>query len=462
MKTLYCTLSLCTILPLVAQTPPPAAPKPAAPKATALVATPKPAAAAPKPVAAPVRRAAPPGTTPDTIIELVKGGMSEGMIIQMLKKDGKAFALSALDALRLQKAGVSENILNVMMDPTAAVAAPPPPPPPPAPVAEAPPVALASTAAADPAAPAPVVKRKLAVSAFDYSAVKSAVTFWFKNDVNIGQGIRAMLTDRLAKTGKITLLEREKVDRIMGEQDFGASNRVAQGTKARIGKIRGADALLMGDIVTFGRDDVQKGKSFGGALFGAFAGGWAQLKKEEKAVVVINFRIVDAETTEVIETGEARGESSRKSKNWGAVFGTADAAGGAGASMQSSNFEATIIGEATKDAVDKLAAALNERILKLPVKQMDVEGRVAQIGSDGTLYLAVGSVDGVLATDRFEIHQILDTVVDPVTKEVLDQRTQKVGEMTVSTVRERVTIGRFAGPALNPAYAKGYTARKVN
>jgi len=467
----YRTLLLLSlpVLPLFAQTPAVvvtpkpsaiAAPKPAAPKPAA-AASPKPAAT-PAPAA---RRPAAAGTTMDTIIELVKGGMSEKMIIQTLQREGKAFSFSALDALKLQKAGVSENILRVMLDPKAAVAAEAPaPPPPPAPETTSAAIVPTSTATASstPATPPAPVKRKLAVSPFDYSAVRSAVTFWFKNDVNIGQGIRAMLTDRLSRGGKIRILEREKVDRIMGEQDFGASNRVAQGGKARIGKITGADALLMGDIVTFGRDDVKKQKGLGGALLGHFAGGWAQLKKEEKAVVVINFRIVDAETSEVIETGEARGESSRTSKNWGAVLGTPGAVGGAGASMESSNFAETIIGEATSNAVDKLAEELNRRIPALPAKQMDIEGRVAKIVGDGTLYLSVGAVDGVQPSDRFEIHQILETVQDPVTKEVLDERTQKVGDLAVTTVRDRVTVGRYSGGGLDPNYAKGYTARKVN
>ena len=48
----------------------------------------------------------------------------------------------------------------------------------------------------------------------------------------------------------------------MAEQDFGASNRVEKGTQAKIGQIIGSDAILMGDVVIFGRDD--KGKSVGG------------------------------------------------------------------------------------------------------------------------------------------------------------------------------------------------------
>ena len=417
---------------------------------------PAPAAAAPKPVTRPAAAL----SHVDTIVELVKSGLSETMIVSVLKREARTYNLSTMDLLKLQKAGVSENIVKLMMDPkaeAAALAPPPPPPPPPPPVVET--VAEVVPASA-PSAPS-TLKRKLAVTAFDYSAVKTAVTFWFKNDVNIGEGIRSMLTVRLGRAGKIGLVERSKVNVLMGEQDFGASNRVSQGGKARIGKITGADAILLGDIVIFGRDDVVKKKGFGMAVFGAVAGGWAQLNKEEKAVVAINFRIVDAETGEVIETGEARGESSRKSKDWGAVLGTPAAAGGAGASMQSSNFEETIIGEATMAAVDKLAEELNRRVPALPKKAMEIEGRVAQAMPDGTVYINVGSADGVQAGDRFEIHQIIDMILDPVTKEVLDQRTVKVGDMTIRTVREKMTIGSYNGTAINLAVGKGYSARKV-
>src|ERR1700689_4191401 len=94
------------------QTPPPAQPaKPAAPKP-----------AAPK-AASPV----------DQVIDLVNAGMSESLIIKSLQAQNKPAALAPADLGRLQKAGVSENIINIMMDPKAAPApaaaavAPPPP-----------------------------------------------------------------------------------------------------------------------------------------------------------------------------------------------------------------------------------------------------------------------------------------------------------------------------------------------
>src|SRR5262249_54928898 len=97
-------------------------------------------------------------------------------------------------------------------------------------------------------------------------------------------------------------------------------------------------------------DDNAKSKGGGLAGFGRIAG-ISNFKKEEKAVIAINLRIADTETTEVIETGEARGESSRKSNNWAGMAAGWTKAGAANSGNETTNFEETIIGEATSNAV---------------------------------------------------------------------------------------------------------------
>jgi curli biogenesis system outer membrane secretion channel CsgG len=428
-----------------------------------------------KPAPATARKPAPAATASpvDNVIELVKGGMSESLIIGTLKRQNKPANLSTADMLKLQKAGVSENIINVMIDPVAA------PAPSAAPVAAATPVAAAVSApapvpvaeakGADCPPPAAVSaaanasKRRVAISAFDYAAVKTAVTSIAGNDVNIGQGIRSMLMVKMAQSKTVVLLEREKIGQVMKEQDFGATNRVKQGTQAKIGQITGADAQLFGDIVTFGRDDTKKSNGAGAVargipVFGGIGGRVADSKTSDKAVVVINLRLVDAETGEVIDAEEARGESTRTSTNWGAIAGSWRGGAGANSDMTSSNFGATIIGEATQDAVNKIAAILEQKMVGISAKSRTIEGKVANF--DGcTLYLSVGGNDGVHVGDHFEIHQILKEVLDPDTKEVLDKQTVKVGDFIVSTVRDKVSIGQYGGQPLSPGYAKGYAAR---
>lgn len=286
-------------------------------------------------------------------------------------------------------------------------------------------------------------KKRVAVDPFDYSTVRTVVQQVFGTDQDIGRGIQAMLVKRITTEGKMIVVERGKLQKIEAEQDLNAGNRVQKGTGARIGKIRGADALLYGDIVTFGRDDKKKTIA-GGGFAGAVVGGVLNSRKESKAVVVVDYRLVDAETSEVIASGEARGESSRKSNGFGGFM--AGFAGGMGVSvdMTSSNFAETIIGEATMDCVNKLAAFLNEQVPNLATKKIDIDGRVAYVNG-ASLTLNVGSDAGVVTGDKFDISRILNEVRDPQTNEVIDLATDKIGEIVITTVKPKVSIGAFTG-----------------
>jgi curli biogenesis system outer membrane secretion channel CsgG len=445
----YAWLALVPVM-LLGQNPPAAAPKaPATPKAA-------PAKAAPKP-ASPV----------DKVEAMVKAGLGEDLVIKSIVKDNLKADLAAEDMVRLKQAGASDRIISAIMDPSSAgspapagVAAPAVPPapaaPPPAPVPAAAPVVAAAVVA-----PAPDPKsqqRTAAIDEFDWGTVKTTVQEVFHTNVDIGKGIRALLTTRVQQGGKIRIVERAKVQTVMKEQDFDASNRVKKGTGSRIGQIRGADVYVMGDIVAFGRDDRDKRVGLGG--LSRYAGPFGGIKvgsKEDKAVVIIDYRMVDAETSEVIDTGEARGESKRTSKGLAGVFGTSTAAGGASVDMTASNFAQTIIGEATIDACDKLAAIMNSKIPGLAKHQVDIEARIADV-TGSTVTLAAGANDGIAVGDRFEVFRIVSEIKDPVSGEVLDQKVEKSGELTITSVRDRIATGQYSG---GPVAPKTYTARKI-
>jgi curli biogenesis system outer membrane secretion channel CsgG len=423
---------------VLAQTPP--APKPAAAKPAAA----KPAAAT---------------SQVDSVIQSVKAGLSETLIIRTLQRENKPANLTTADLVKLKSAGVSENIIGVMLDPTAApapaaaaapVAAPPPPAPEPAPVAVSAPPPSAPTAAQLQAR-----KKRVIVDEFDYSAVMTSVQAVFGTQQNIGKGIRAMLVKRIADANNMVVVERAKINTLIKEQDFNASNRVKQGSGARVGQVSGADAMLSGDIVIFGRDDKKRSVK-GGGIIGGVIGGIASSKNEDKAIVVVDYRLIDAETSEVIATGEARGESSRKGNAFGAIGGAlGKGVAGVEVDMTSSNFAQTIIGEATQDCVNKLADILKEQSSNMKKTVREVETTVADV-SGNSLVIAAGGNDGVNVGEIFEIHQVVREIKDPTTKEVLDRLTNKVGEMTITSVRDKISSGTYVG---SPPKV-GYLARK--
>jgi len=407
--------------------------------------------------------AAPKAASPvDSVIQLVKSGMSENLIVKTLQRQNKPMDLSPADLVKLKNAGVSENVIGIMMDPSSApaAAAPAPTPPPaadPAPAPAAYPAQPAVPSVPMSAAVANAMKKRVIVDEFDYSTVMTSVAAVFGTNQNIGKGIRAMLTNRLGQQQKVVIVERAKINSLMAEQDRNASNRVKQGSGAKIGRISGADALLAGDITIFGRDDKKKHVS-GGGLFGAGVGAIAASRSTDKAVVAIDYRVVDAETSEILATGEARGESVRKGTALGALGG-AFGKGFAGAEfdMTSSNFAQTIIGEATQDCVNKLAEILDTQVTGMKKEARAVEATVADV-SGSSIVITAGTNDGVNTGDVFEVLRSVREVKDPTTHEVLDRITEKTGELTIVSVRDKIATGAYSG---SPAQV-GFLVRRKN
>lgn len=416
--------------------PPAATPAPAAPKAQPAK---PPAAAAKKPAAAKVRPV-------DQIKKMVGLKMPEAAILNQIKNFPGGVTATADELIELKTMGASDAVILALSGGDAA----------PAPSAAKAPAAAAAPAPAPAAAPAwstdlstiqceaaPVSrKRVIAVDEIDFGTVQRPDEKVFGSNVDVGKGIQAMFVKRLVEQGKFTVVERRKAQEILKEQDFAQSSRVKRGTGARTGRITGADAILMGTITVFGRDD--KRKSIGG--FGG-AWPWAGLAKfkwgSDKFVLAVSYRLVDAETSEIIEQGEARGEAIRKSKGMDGAAYWPGAAGGGGFTDEQRAAQ-VIAGEATIDCVDKLGADLNAKEEKIPRKAWEVETRIAEI-SGKQIYLAAGSNDGVSKCDRFEVFRVVKEIIEPTTKEVIDFELKQTGELLVTEVRERVAIGAYSG-----------------
>jgi curli biogenesis system outer membrane secretion channel CsgG len=248
----------------------------------------------------------------------------------------------------------------------------------------------------------------------------------------------------------MTIVEREKLDAIRKELELVNTTGFKKGSGARTGELKGADAIVMGNITTFGRDDKESVIGGGGGVPIPFLGAGLRLgKREEKAVVVINYRIVDAESGEVIDSGEARGESLRKGKVFGFVGGVSGVVGGGGvAAMTSANFAETIIGEAVMKACDTLAAIMHEKVSGLTRRAQEVEARVAAI--DGSkVTINAGTNYAVNVQDSFDVFRVVGEVKDPVTGEIIDLKLEPWGGMVVTSVRERTAEGTYTGKALS-------------
>lgn len=191
---------------------------------------------------------------------------------------------------------------------------------------------------------------RVVVEEFDWGSVTTSAQAAFGTHVDIGKGIRALLTTRLHEGGRIRLLDHPRSGPLSGAAAL-------------------PDAYLTGDIVTFGRDDRDRRVALGQfGLAGSLAGGLLS-RKEHKAVVTVAYRLVDAATGEVLSAGEASGESTRTSRSGGGLFGRRRGMAGGTVDMTSQNFSETLIGEAVIAAIDRMAAMLTDAVSGLPLSR---------------------------------------------------------------------------------------------
>src|SRR5437588_9804463 len=105
-------------------------------------------------------------------------------------------------------------------------------------------------------------KKRVAVMNFEYGTVQSGVAAVFGSNVDVGKGMADMLVDRLVTDGTYTVIERKALDKLLAQQKFQNSDRADPAGAARIGKLLGVSAIIIGSVTEFGRDD--KSTSVGG------------------------------------------------------------------------------------------------------------------------------------------------------------------------------------------------------
>ena len=179
---------------------------------------------------------------------------------------------------------------------------------------------------------------------------------WWSGNWDIGKGIADIIVTDLVKDGTFSVVERKKLDAILQEQNFSNSDRANPTSAAKIGKVLGVNAIIVGSITQFGLED--KSLNVGGML--GTLGGWGAGKvgtKQGKANVVIDARLVDVNTGEILAVASGKGTSKRSGLLLGGGGGGGGGFGGGGIDMGSSNFQDTILGEATR-AVQSLTTQL--------------------------------------------------------------------------------------------------------
>jgi curli biogenesis system outer membrane secretion channel CsgG len=225
---------------------------------------------------------------------------------------------------------------------------------------------------------------------------------------HLGEGVADMLVTALVKSNKFFVLERQELEKVLGEQKLGESGLVTAETAPKLGKLLGVELLVVGSVSEFGTKESQ----VSGGI--SFLGGGIK-RKTSRAVVDI--RLLNTVTGEIVAAEKEEGEESST---------------GIAVSYENIDFnnmdswDDTDIGKATRKAVDGVVELIVTNMASIPWS-----GKVLKVNSDGTLLMKPGSEGNVKVGMEFDIFRIGESIKDPDTGLDLGAEETKIGHIKV-------------------------------
>jgi curli biogenesis system outer membrane secretion channel CsgG len=250
-----------------------------------------------------------------------------------------------------------------------------------------------------------------------------------------GAGVADLITTELVSEASrwrtFRVVERDRLFEVLAEQDLGADGRVDPATAARIGRILGADMLLMGAVARF---DVRSDYVGLPWEIGFDA-------ERHKATVAFDGRLVDATTAEIIIGARGHGDETR----YGAKIRRGELRG---LDFGTSHFRESMLGRAAREAARDMARAVASEIDHIvgpsPRRVEDADALIVYTEMRGDQWWPMinrGARDGVKKGDLLVVKRKRQDVFDPLTGELLKTIWDELGVMTIREVDEKVASG---------------------
>ena len=239
-------------------------------------------------------------------------------------------------------------------------------------------------------------------------------------------GLTAMLIDALVKDGRFVVVERPGLASIQSEQMLGAASSTTSETAAKTGQLIGSSAIVKGAVIKYEPAASGASLAVGGLPLGSIFGGQAGVKSQH-SVLEISLRVVDTTTGQVMSITTARGSARASSVDAGVVNKYSGTTYGANA------FQTTPVGQAAQDAIIKAVDQIAAGMRKVPWSALVVEA------SDGKIYLNAGANRNVQPGLALTVYRKGKVFTDPSTGEVLEANLDRIGQIRVDTVREKLS-----------------------
>jgi curli biogenesis system outer membrane secretion channel CsgG len=281
-------------------------------------------------------------------------------------------------------------------------------------------------------------KKRVAVFDFDNAAVQGGISVPFIEikAPDLGKAAADLLIIRLVQDGNVSVIERNAIDKLLAEQNFTNSGRTDPVTAAKLGRVLGVDAIILGTITHYDYSDKTTGG--GGARLGGFGGSSMKTKHDISARVQISTRLVSPDTAEVLAVSQGTGEVNRKGVK-------VDLRDSSQSSIMAGNANNPLMNECMDHAIAQLAAQLTQMFPKLPPRTPLIEGLVADADGSGQLVLNVGAQDGVTLGDRLQVWRAGKEIRDPASNKLLMRDDTLLGEAVVTRVNDISSIAQYKG-----------------
>jgi curli biogenesis system outer membrane secretion channel CsgG len=270
-------------------------------------------------------------------------------------------------------------------------------------------------------------KKRIAVLDFDGGSINGNPYASGYLGMGAAKGVGDLVINKLVDNGTYRVIERGKIDQILQEQNLGESGRVDASTAAKIGKLLGVEAVLVGSITQFNVDSKASGFSLGG-LFG-------NSSVKNTAIVQLTARLIDTETGEIIATAQGQGSAAAKSGSTSVL--------GIGGSTANANTD-TLLTQAANDAVNQMVTVVAQSESKLSAYSgtaNNAEGMVADI-TDGQVTLNKGAAAGFAKGMKVSIERVSKVVKDPATGKVIRTVSSPIGQIELIEVTKDYAVGR--------------------
>lgn len=257
--------------------------------------------------------------------------------------------------------------------------------------------------------------------------VQTTTTVALPAPAEFARGLTEMLGTVLIKTGRFVVLERAAMQQLDQEQALAAAGKTTKETGAQTGAILGAQLMITGDITGFSYAK----SSIGGKMANVLKGVTVSSERLT-AEVIIDLRLVDPSTSELVYSAKGEGKASqtgvaadlaRDDKTWSAGGNTS-----------------TPLGQASREA---LANAVKALLVGMP--KFAWTGRVIDV-RDGVVYVNATAVDGMKPGLELLVFERQPALVDPETGKSLGAPERQVGTIVIDAVLEKfstakVTVG---------------------